>query len=286
MKIFIDSADIDEIKSVASIIDGVTTNPTLLRSAIEKRKGVDLEGYIRSICETAGEGKPVSLEVASTDADSMIREATFLYEKFNGVSGNVVVKIPVSTGNDLGALKAIREVSSSGIPVNATLIMTPTQALLAAKSGATYVSPFVGRVDDYVRANLGIKFKKDEYFDYSLVQEHKGKNVGRGTIYSEDDVKLNNIENNFGILSGVDLVRRIKVVFSNYGIRSKIIAASIRNLRQLMEVMEVGAEISTVPYEIIMQMLAHPKTYEGVKIFADDAKRASYGELFSKGKNK
>ncbi|MDP7976813.1 MAG: transaldolase family protein, partial [TACK group archaeon] len=99
MKVFLDTAEIDEIKKYSDVIDGVTTNPTLLRIAIEKRKGIKLKDYIAEICSVAGKGRPVSLEVASVDVEKMVREAQFLYENFNGIAGNVVVKVPVSTGS-------------------------------------------------------------------------------------------------------------------------------------------------------------------------------------------
>ena len=171
MEIYIDSADIDEIRKAKEygICDGVTTNPSLIRKAVSKLKAegkqVDMEGYVRMICETAGRGKPVSLEVVSLDAEGMVKEAEIIYGKFNPVAGNVVIKIPVSTScddkdNHYEGLKAIRILSRKKIPVNATLVMTPEQALLAGKAGAKYVSPFAGRIDDFIRTKLGENFGK------------------------------------------------------------------------------------------------------------------------------
>ena len=282
MKVFLDTAEIDEIKKYSDVIDGVTTNPTLLRIAIEKRKGIMLKDYIAEICNVAGKGRPVSLEVASVDVEKMVREAQFLYENFNGIAGNVVVKVPVSTGSfgeSIEGLRAIKEVSKKGIPVNATLIMTPSQALLAAKAGASYVSPFVGRVDDYIRKNLGMKFSKEDYYDYEAVQDYKKESAKRSEKL-EEFLKSYDAEGNSGVISGVDLVRKIKKVFENYGFDTKIIAASIRHVRQVFEVMEIGAHIATVPAYVLEEMIRHPKTDEGVKVFYEDSEKANYRELF------
>lgn len=303
MKIFIDSAKLSEIREAISwgVIDGVTTNPTLLRSAIEeeRKKGreVSLASYVEEICKVAGKGRPVSLEVFSQDAKKMVREAGILYEKFNPIAGNVVVKIPVNTyagsrtSNSEG-LKAMREASQKGIPINATLVMTPEQALLAAKAGAIYVSPFAGRVDDYVRKNLGIDFNKYDYFDFDMLKqvareelrERVKDSSGRklGSLYSDEKArKIVGNGANEGIISGVDLVRRIVKIFRSYGMKTKVIAASMRNALQVREVAEEGADIATVPFHVIQMMLRHPKTEEGVKRFHVDARQARYKELFS-----
>ena len=282
MKVFLDTAEIDEIKKYSDVIDGVTTNPTLLRIAIEKRKGIMLKDYIAEICNVAGKGRPVSLEVASVDVEKMVREAQFLYENFNGIAGNVVVKVPVSTGSfgeSIEGLRAIKEVSKKGIPVNATLIMTPSQALLAAKAGASYVSPFVGRVDDYIRKNLGMKFSKEDYYDYQAFQDYKKESAKRSEKL-EEFLKSYDAEGNSGVISGVDLVRKIKKVFENFSFDTKIIAASIRHVRQVFEVMEIGSHIATVPAYVLEEMIRHPKTDEGVKVFYEDSEKANYRELF------
>ncbi len=282
MKIFIDSAEVDEIKKYSGIIDGVTTNPTLLRIAVEKRKEVKLKDYIAEICEIAGKGRPVSLEVASVLPEKMISEAEYLYRNFNGIAGNVVVKIPISVGSfgsSIDGLKVIKEISGKGIPVNATLIMTPSQAFLAAKAGASYVSPFVGRVDDYIRKKLGISFGKEDYYDSSAVQEYKKLKLSEAKMI-EDAFKLYDLEGNSGVLSGVDLVEKIKRSFENYGIRTEIIAASIRNVRQVYQIMIVGPQIVTLPAYVLEDMIKHPKTEEGVKIFYEDAEKSGYRELF------
>jgi transaldolase len=271
MKIFIDTANLDEIREANSwgIIDGVTTNPSLIKKALdyekEKGKKIDMEGYIRDICETVGSGKPVSLEVISLTAAKMVDEARSLYEKFDPVAGNVVIKIPINTydaheGN-FESLKTIKKLRNEGIPTNATLIMTPEQALIAAKAGARYASPFAGRVDDYVRKNFGMKFEKGDYFDFSLMKEMVAK--------SEIDIRKDWTKNR-GIWSGVDLVEKIMKIYSNYNFDTEVIAASIRNERQAREMAELGVDIATIPFEVIKKMLEHYKTEEGVKKFSED----------------
>ncbi len=261
MKIFVDSADIEEIKKAEEygVCDGVTTNPSLIKKAVEKRKGkIDMDEYIRKICRIAGKGKPVSLEVVSLKAEEMTKEGERLYGKFNPVANNVVIKIPVSTAkhendNHYEGLKAIRMLAEKGIPVNATLIMTPEQALLAAKAGAKYVSPFAGRVDDWIRKNLGMEFEKGDYFPAEGIRDEKGR-----------------IVNDEGVISGVDLVRKTLSILRKYDIQTEVIAASLRNYRQVREVAELGVHIATVPFHVIEQMLKHPKTFEGIVKFSED----------------
>ena len=282
MKVFLDSAEVDEIEKYSDVIDGVTTNPTLLRIAVEKRKGIKLNEYIADICEISGKGRPVSLEVASVSSEKMVKEAEYLYETFNGIANNVVIKIPVSTGSFgpvTDGLKAIKQISSKSIPVNATLIMTPSQALLAAKAGASYVSPFVGRVDDYIRKKLGLSFSKEDYYDSYALQEYKRTKISEAKGLDEA-FRLYDMEGNSGILSGVDLVEKIKKSFDNYSIEAEIIAASIRNVRQVYEVMLAGSHIATVPAYVLEGMIKHPKTDEGVKLFYDDSEKSGYKELF------
>ena len=161
----------EEIKKVNSygILEGVTTNPSLIKKASKKHKIKNFDKYIKKILKLC-KGKPVSLEVIGTDYKQMVKEGKILFKKFNKVAGNVVVKIPVNPcieedcirGSD--GLKAIKELSKSGIPINCTLIFTPEQALLAAKAGAKIVSPFVGRIDDYIRDMNKIKYNKSDYF--------------------------------------------------------------------------------------------------------------------------
>jgi len=305
MKIFVDTANLSEIKETISwgVVDGVTTNPSLIRAAVEEEirigKEVNLEDYVGEICKAVGRGKPVSLEVLSQDAGKMVEEAQILYKRFNPIAGNVVIKIPINTctgqeATDCEGLKTIIELSRGGVPVNVTLVMTPEQALLAAKAGATYVSPFAGRVDDYIRKNLGIDFKKNDYFNFELMGEISKARLGEylknptgeeiSSLYLDEKIeKAIDIGGNKGIASGVDLVRKTVDIFRKYGIKTKVIAASIRNPQQVREVAETGCDIATVPFEVILEMLKHPKTEEGVKKFYADAVQAKYEELFTKG---
>ena len=304
MKIFIDTAKLSEIKEALSwgIVDGVTTNPSLIRKAVEGEMGmkgkVNLEVYVGKICRAAGKGRPVSLEVLSQKASKMVEEAQILYRRFNPIAGNVLIKIPINTytgqeATDYEGLKAINKLSRKGIPTNATLVMTPEQALLAAKAGATYASPFAGRVDDYIRKNLGIDFKKNDYFDFELVREISEARLGEylknptakeiPSLYLDKKIKKAiEVGEDKGITSGVDLVRKTVNIFRKYNIKTKVISASMRNPQQVREVAETGCDIATVPFEVIREMLKHPKTEEGVKKFYADAVQAKYEELFTK----
>lgn len=301
MKIFIDTAKLSEIEEAVSwgIVDVVTTNPSLIKDAVEEegRTGgkASLENYVKKICETAGEGRPVSLEVLSQDAVKMVEEAQILYRKFNPIARNVIIKIPINTCTGQGVseyegLKAINELSGRGIPVNVTLVMTPEQALLAAKAGGAYVSPFAGRIDDYLRKNLGIDFEKDDYFDLGLIDEISKimlseylKNAASGGIPSFRSEKIRetiDVGNNKGITSGVDLVKKTVDIFKKYDMKTKVIASSMRNPQQVREVAEAGCDIATIPFDVIRDMLKHQKTEEGVKKFYADAIKAKYEELF------
>jgi transaldolase len=278
MKIFVDTAEIDEIKTSISwgIVDGVTTNPSLIKKAVDKRQGkVTMVEYIEEIVKiTPG---PVSLEVLGGIANEMIKQGRLLYKKFSPY-GNVAIKIPVNpslqenTGLEFDGLKAIKYLSNEGIPINVTLIMTPEQALLAAKAGATYASPFAGRIDDYIRTKMGLKlgtdFQKDSYFDLELMRK----------VY---DKKAAEMGQDNGVWSGVDLVARILRIYQNYGFKTEVIAASIRNPRQAREVAELGVHIATLPFEVIQGMVTHTKTAEGMRSFTADIV-PSYRDLFSR----
>jgi len=266
MKIFVDTAKLSEIKEAMSwgIVDGVTTNPSLIRKAVEEEKrNMSLEEYVAEILRSVGEGKPVSLEVMSLKAEDMVDEAKILYEKFNDIAHNVVIKIPINTyAGYYEGLKAIKTLSEIGIPVNCTLVMTPEQALLAAKAGARYVSPFAGRIDDYIReSKLGMI---------------RGKDFQKGDYYPWDG---KGVDDN-GIRSGADLVEKTVMLLENYNYETEVIASSIRNPRQVREVAMIGVHIATIPFHVLEQMLLHPKTEEGVKKFSEDAEKAGYRELF------
>lgn len=211
MRFFIDTADVNEIRDAAAmgIVAGVTTNPSLIA-----KSGRDFKEVIEEI--TSLVDGPISGEVKATTTDSadMIAEG----REIAAIHPNMVVKIPM-TGE---GLKAIAALSKEGIKTNCTLIFSVNQALLAARAGATYVSPFLGRLDDI----------------------------------SE---------------SGIDLIEKIVAIFGQYpDIDTQIIAASIRNTTHVTECALAGADIATVPYKVLMQMLKHPLTDAGIEKFKAD----------------
>lgn len=230
MKLFLDSANIDEIRELAKIdlIDGVTTNPSLIKKSGSENLEEDIK-RILLLCR----GKDVSLEVVGTSYDFMLSEAKTLHEKFNNVASNVVIKIPVCSceGKDcqvvFDSYKTIRELTNLNIQVNATLVFTPEQALMAAKAGAKYVSPFMGRADDYVK---------------------EGKEG----------------------ITGEELIKEIRQVFDNYCLKTEVLAASIRDTNHFRQAILLGADIITAPYEIIKEIFIHDKTIEGVNKFKED----------------
>ena len=249
MKIFIDTAELREIRAACSwgIVDGLTTNPTLIRKAVQARESVDIGSYIAEICKTVP--GPVSLEVGSLDEETMVQEATSLFRRFNPISQNVVIKIPANTSTgdgqpDFEGLKAMTQLSERGIPVNATLIMTPEQALLCAKAGAKYVSPFMGRVDDF----------------------NKESQKSRGS--SEPAA------------SGEQLVFDIVQVLGSYQFDCEVIAASVRHVAHVRAAEMSGAHIATIPFRVLLEMARHPKTVEGIRRFTSDLV-PEYSELLS-----
>ncbi|MCS7120675.1 MAG: transaldolase family protein [Nitrososphaerota archaeon] len=293
LKIFIDTAEIEEIRKAVAwgVIDGATTNPTLIKKAVENRKGkIAVEEYIKEILRTVP--GPVSLEVTATRAEEMINQARILYEKFSPY-GHVVIKIPINPGLqdedlDFDGLIAIRELSKMSIPTNCTLIMTPEQAILAAKAGATYASPFAGRIDDYIRKKMGLDFKKEDYFDHETVKAFRMKKVGeRLKIFGSPAEALGDKEvrrlidetQDNGVLGSVDLVAKIVKIYRNYGYKTQVIAASMRNARQVREMAEIGVDVVTLPFYVIRDMVRHYKTFEGMRAFMADVV-PQYLEIF------
>ena len=208
MKFFLDTANVEYIKEVneMGVICGVTTNPSLVA-----KEGRDFNEVIKEITEIVD--GPISGEVVSEDAEGMIKEG----REIVAIHKNMIVKIPMTAEG----LKATKVLSKEGIKTNVTLIFSATQALLAANAGATYVSPFLGRVDDI-----------------SMV--------------------------------GMDLVRDIAEIFEIHGIETEIIAASVRNPIHVIDAAKAGADIATIPYELVMQMLKHPLTDQGLDKFKAD----------------
>ncbi len=263
MKIFIDSADIEEIKQAFEwgVVDGVTTNPSLLKKAVDKRKAansdLDLKSYITEIL-TIAKGTPVSLEVTELEPEKMVEQGKKLFALFNPVAGNVNIKIPINPSfaanatthfDGIAAIKALRQ---ENIPVNCTLIFTPEQAMLAAKAGANFISPFAGRIDDMLRKNLNMQFEKTDYYPAEGVMDN------------------NEHHSDNGVISGIDLVEQCVEIIEKFGFDSEIIAASLRNTRQVRESALVGSHIATIPFGVIGDMLKHDKTFEGMDAFTKD----------------
>ena len=212
MKFFIDTANPAEIRKACDMgmVDGVTTNPSLI--AKENR---DFHSLIQEICQII-EGRPISLEVVSLKAEGMVEEGRALAK----IGDNAVIKIPMT----IEGLKAIKVLVGEGIKTNTTLVFSPTQALLAAKAGTTYVSPFIGRLDDISQ-------------------------------------------------TGMDLIEQIVTIFGNYGFDSEVIVASIRNPIHVLEAALIGADIATIPYKVIEQLVHHPLTDIGIDKFLADWKK-------------
>ena len=211
MKFFIDTANLDEIKkaNALGILDGVTTNPSLI--AKESRP---FETILKDICKEVD--GPVSAEVVSLEANGMLKEG----KKLAKIHDNIVIKVPIIEEG----LKAVKRFTAEGIKTNVTLIFNSLQALMAAKAGATYVSPFVGRLDDISHP-------------------------------------------------GMELVSDIVTIFDNYGYQTEIIVASIRNPIHVVDAALAGADIATIPFKVIGQLIKHPLTDIGMENFLADWKK-------------
>ena len=217
MKFFIDTANVDDIRKAndMGVICGVTTNPSLIA-----KEGRDFNEVIKEI--TSIVDGPISGEVKATtvDAEGMIKEG----REIAAIHPNMVVKIPMT----VEGLKAVKVLSAEGIKCNVTLIFSANQALLAARAGAAYVSPFLGRLDDISQP-------------------------------------------------GIQLIEDVVGIFSNYDIQTEIICASVRNPIHITDCALAGADIATVPYKVIEQMVYHPLTDAGIEKFQKDYK-AVFGE--------
>jgi len=216
MKIFVDTADLDEIRELASwgIIDGVTTNPTLIA-----RSGRSFKEIIDEIFDIVD--GPISLEVVSEKAEDMVKEAENLVSKISEKHRkNIAIKIPMNPDG----LKAVKILSKKGIKTNITLVFSANQALLAAKAGATFVSPFIGRLDD----------------------------IGQ---------------------EGMQIIEEIMEIFINYDIETEVIVASIRHPIHVADAAKIGANIATIPPNIIRKMVKHSLTDIGIEKFLKDWKR-------------
>lgn len=212
MKFFLDTANIDEIRQCneLGLLDGVTTNPSLIAKEVKSK--TEIYKRYEKICYICGD-RPVSCEVISTEYKDMIKEANELSK----IAKNVCIKLPITENG----LKACRELSEKNILVNMTLCFSPLQALLCAKAGAAFVSPFLGRLDDI----------------------------------SEN---------------GVQLVSKIRKIFDNYAFDTEILAASIRHPLHVEQVAEIGADVATIPFKTIIQIMKHPLTDSGLEKFLKD----------------
>jgi transaldolase len=213
MKFFIDTANLDEIResNELGLIDGVTTNPSL----VAKEGNVDFKQRIAEICEMVK--GDVSAEVTALDTEGMLQQG----RELAAIAPNVVVKCPLT----LDGLKATRAFRAEGVKVNVTLCFSPAQALLAAKAGATYISPFIGRLDDVAT-------------------------------------------------DGMTLIRQIVQIYDNYGFATEVLAASIRHPLHIVDCALAGADVATIPFKVIQQLVKHPLTDKGLEAFLADWKKS------------
>lgn len=218
MKFFVDSADIDEIRDLADtgLVDGVTTNPSLIA-----KSGRDFTEVVKEIVAIVD--GPVSAEVTATDVDGMVEEG----RKLAKIADNIAVKVPLTWDG----LKACRALSQGGTMVNVTLCFSANQALLAAKAGATFISPFIGRLDDIC-------------------------------------------------LDGMQLIHEIRAIYDNYdALETEILAASIRSANHVKEAALAGADVSTVPPQVLRDLAKHPLTDKGLDAFLADWKKTGQSIL-------
>jgi transaldolase len=217
MKFFIDTANLDEIREAneLGLIDGVTTNPSL----VAKEGNVDFKEHIAKICSMVK--GDVSAEVTALDTEGMLREG----REYAKIAPNVVVKCPLT----LEGLKATRILNGEGTGVNVTLCFSAAQALLAAKAGAKYISPFIGRLDDIAT-------------------------------------------------DGMQVIRDIVQIYDNYGYTTEVLAASIRHPMHIVNCALAGADVATIPFKVIQQLVKHPLTDKGLEAFLADWKKSGRGE--------
>ncbi len=213
MKFFIDTANLDEIKEAneMGLIDGVTTNPSL----VAKEGDVDFKEHIAAICKIVK--GDVSAEVTALDTEGMLNEGRELAK----IAENVVVKCPLT----LDGLKATQKFTAEGIGVNVTLCFSSAQALLAAKAGAKYISPFIGRLDDIAQ-------------------------------------------------NGMQLIEEIVQIYDNYDFDTQVLAASIRHPMHIVDCALARADVATIPFKVIKQLVHHPLTDKGLDSFLADWKKS------------
>src|SRR3954471_20748006 len=213
MKFFIDTANLNEIKEAneLGLIDGVTTNPSL----VAKEGDVDFKEHLKKICDLVK--GDISAEVTALDTEGMLKEG----RDYAKVADNVVIKVPLT----MDGLKACRTFRAEGTKVNVTLCFSAAQALLAAKAGASYISPFIGRLDDVAT-------------------------------------------------DGMQLIRNIVQIYDNYGFATEVLAASIRHPMHIVDCALAGADVATIPFNVIQQLVKHPLTDKGLDSFLSDWKKS------------
>ncbi len=219
MKFFIDTANIEEIREASKlgVLDGVTTNPSLV--AKENR---DYFKLLEDICEIVD--GPISAEVISTDYEGIIKEG----ERLSKINKNIVIKVPIIKEG----LKAVKTFTEKGIKTNVTLCFSANQALLAAKAGATYISPFIGRLDDISQP-------------------------------------------------GMELISQILTIYRNYGFQTEVLVASVRHPVHVLEAAMLGADVITMPFKVIDQLINHPLTTIGLEKFLSDWKKQERANLIA-----
>lgn len=264
-RIFADTADFENIKTLfeAGIINGVTTNPSLLKKAGAKDWN-DAKKRMKDLCALL-KPFPVSLELTELTYDAMIKQA----EELRKLGTNSVIKVPTGgyTAVDKKldphtGLKVLRALWERDIKTNATLIFNSTQAFWAAQAGATYVSPFLGRLADYSYKNDKVERPSGNSLYY--VEDHKAPVADFNTEYVANGGDRKD--------TGTRLIREIAQIFANYDIKTEILAASFRNFVQLSEVLQAGADILTVPGDILMRVADHPLSDAGMISFFEDSK--------------
>jgi transaldolase len=267
-RIFADSATRSEIEPLllAGIIDGITTNPTLLKKAGAKSWD-QAKGIMRDLCALLSP-HPVSLELTELGEDAMVRQA----EELRELGANSVIKVPIGgyravhpDADPYTGLKVIRRLWERGIKVNTTLVFNTTQALWAANAGATYVSPFLGRLADYGYQHDQRERKPGNALYW--VEDHRNSKGDQHVFNSEYVASGGPLKD-----AGARLIFELSTVFANYQITTEILAASVRHPVQLTECLLAGADILTVPAAVLATVAEHPLSSEGMLAFAEDAK--------------
>ncbi len=267
-KIFADTGAIDEIRPLreAGIINGVTTNPTLMKraGATSWQQAKEMMQEIVALMAPC----PVSLELTELQAGKMIAQA----EELAAYGDNVVIKVPVGgyEAVDPGldrhtGLKVLHALWQRDIRTNATLIFNSTQALFAAQAGASYVSPFLGRLADYMYKQDQVEMPAGNALYY--LEDHKGAKENSRTdntpYVASAGARMD---------AGVRLIHEIAVIFANYDITTEVLAASFRNGVQIPECLLCGADILTIPAPLLTGVADHPLTDEGMRAFVEDSK--------------